>query len=186
MTRMLGTELAALLDAYCARHKINRVDFAAAAGLGAPCVMEIGAKAFPSQYTAMKVTTFIAAHPDGPGGVQGVVGGGGEPGGAAALAKAKALSLPSPTPIMSAGDVAARERAPARRVTPEYRARLRAASAPESIATALVETPADLIATVRRQWPDQWQRIVDQAREAGTLPGAMLAQVIERGLEAGA
>ena len=55
-----------------------------------------------------------------------------------------------------------------------------------SIATALVETPADLIATVRRQWPDQWQRIVDQAREAGTLPGAMLAQVIERGLEAGA
>ncbi|GAA4220225.1 hypothetical protein GCM10022253_23880 [Sphingomonas endophytica] len=182
MSRLLGSELAALLDEYCGRHGITRADFAAASGMGLPAVMEIGARAFPTKRIATLVRDFIDAHPAGIDEAPGVLGGG-VYGGAAAVAKARART--QQTPVVPASPAAKREPAPVRRISPEYRARLRDASPSETIATALVETPADLIATVRRRWPDQWHQIVERARKAGTLPGAMLAQVIERGLEAG-
>lgn len=181
MTRMLGSELEQVLDGYCARHGITRREFAAAAGLSPAIVLEVGRKAFPLRRLSNAIGAFIAAHPDGPGDVP-VTLGGGEYGGATAVSNAKARSKRDPS--IDAAYASARERAPARCIHPAYRARLRAASASETIATAFVETPADLIATVRRQWPDLWARVVDQSRAAGTLPGAMLAHVIERGLEA--
>ena len=105
------------------------------------------------------------------------------------VVKGVVRSVPVATPqepVMSAEEASARERAQARRLSPEYVARLRSGSAAERAATLCVETPAELIATVKRQWPGQWERIVAEARAAGMMPGAMLARVIERGLEAGA
>lgn len=143
--------------------------------------MEVGSKAFPLRRLSNAIGAFIAAYPDGLGDVP-VTQGGGEYGGATAVANAKARSKRDPS--IDAADAPVRERAPVRHVSSEYRARLREASASETIATALVETPSDLIATVRRRWPDQWRRVVERARATGAMPGVVLAQVIERGLEA--
>lgn len=57
------------------------------------------------------------------------------------------------------------------------------ATVAELLSTAVVETPGDLIARVRDAWPDLWAGIRDQARAHHLPPGAMLMQVIERGLE---
>lgn len=98
-----------------------------------------------------------------------------------------AADLPGPATVDVALVPDPPARAPVRRITPEYAARLRAGATPaEQIATLCVASVPELIETVKRRWPGQWQRIVDAARTAGTLPGAMLGEVIERGLERGA
>lgn len=56
----------------------------------------------------------------------------------------------------------------------------------ERIATMLVEQPGDLVATVKRQWPDLWDRVIAAARIARVSPGAQLMTVIEAGLSAAA
>lgn len=56
----------------------------------------------------------------------------------------------------------------------------------ERVATALVETPGDLIATIKRRWPEHWRAVLAKARAADVSPAAMLDRVIACGLETAA
>lgn len=52
----------------------------------------------------------------------------------------------------------------------------------ELVASALLETPSDLVRHVAVRWPQVWQAVLVRARADGTPPGATLLAVIERGL----
>lgn len=54
----------------------------------------------------------------------------------------------------------------------------------ERIATMLVETPGDLVATVKRGWPHLWADVLASARAARVTPGGHLISIIEAGLAA--
>ncbi len=55
----------------------------------------------------------------------------------------------------------------------------------ERMASALVETPGDVIAAVKRQWPELWAQVMAEGRGRGVMPGVALMDVIARGLAAG-
>lgn len=52
----------------------------------------------------------------------------------------------------------------------------------ELVATAMLETPSDLVRHVAVRWPAVWQAVLLRARADGKQPGATLLAVIERGL----
>ncbi|KQN91562.1 hypothetical protein ASE90_01800 [Sphingomonas sp. Leaf67] len=52
----------------------------------------------------------------------------------------------------------------------------------ELVASALLETPSDLVRHVAVRWPQVWQAVLLRARADGKLPGVTLLAVIERGL----
>ena len=170
---------------YCSEHGLTHTRFARLAGLKPATLdgaMRIGRA---KNRTLDAAVAFMDAHPAGPEGAGADdASGGGQHYGSAAVTRAQERSPAPARPAIDAAEVAKRERAPARRMAPEYRARLRDGSRAERAATICVETPAELIATVQRAWPDQWRRVVELARASGTLPGAMLSRVIAAGLEA--
>lgn len=53
----------------------------------------------------------------------------------------------------------------------------------ELVASALVETPSDLIRHVAVRWPAVWQAVLLRARADAKPPGATLLAAIERGLD---
>ncbi len=52
----------------------------------------------------------------------------------------------------------------------------------ELVASALLETPSDLVRHVAVRWPQVWQAVLLRARADGKPPGATLLAMIERGL----
>ena len=62
--------------------------------------------------------------------------------------------------------------------------RLPAPSPAERIATALAEEPADVIAAMKRRWPETWARVLVSARAADVLPFGHLIEALELGLDA--
>lgn len=177
MKLVTGSVLRAECVAWCERTGTSMERLSCHAGRAYNFVAQLGGRFAPSGESVVQLRAVMATYPEG------------IPAGLNPPSKRPTREVPAPAPqqsVLSAAEAAVRERAPRRRRSAEYLARLSRASQAETVATRLVETPADLIATVKRTWPDQWRRIVERARVEGTLPGAMLAQVIERGLEAGA
>lgn len=160
-----GLQLKREIDDYCARVGMSLLDFSRHVDINETTLRGLPGRSSPHARTYGPVREFIAANPHGDG--------------------VRPNFAPA-RPSITLEQAQASDRAPKRQRSPEYRARLREASAAEKVATICVETPAELIATVQRQWPALWERVVGEARAAGTMPGAMLARVIERGLEAGA
>lgn len=53
-----------------------------------------------------------------------------------------------------------------------------------ALQAGMIETVGDTVAAVQRRWPEIWARIVAQAGAARMLPGALLADALEMGLDA--
>lgn len=53
-----------------------------------------------------------------------------------------------------------------------------------AIVAALIDDPSDLVATVRRRWPDLWNELKARAQAANVSPVQQLFDVIETGLAA--
>jgi len=52
----------------------------------------------------------------------------------------------------------------------------------EQVASAMVETPGDLVGQLKQRWPGLWERVLVSARAAKASPGAHLFELIEKGL----
>ena len=54
----------------------------------------------------------------------------------------------------------------------------------EQLARVALAEPHDAIALVKRRWPDLLDRLLDEARSAGRMPGELMVDAIEAGLAA--
>ena len=181
---LTGSQLFNRVCAYCARTETSMEALADAAGVSRAFVRNCGARAYPRQKNADAVLAAMEANLGG-------------------LSRQKvaceapvAESVPTIRRAQEALNEIAASSAAAEAATAGARRQLARAggvahpldllpnaTAAERLSTAMVETVNDLIATVQRRWPEQWAQIVGAAREQGVLPGAMLGNVIERGLE---
>lgn len=96
---------------------------------------------------------------------------------------------PAPVPSIAAqvaaeAAEAARRRQAARAVGHRGGPKLSAGAVAAALQADLIDTPQDAMRAVARRWPALWRRIVDDARDAGALPGAYFFDVVERGLDA--
>lgn len=196
MSNPSGPELAREIAAYRHRLGVSETEFARASGISPQTICSLKHSAYPTARTIARVRDFIAAHHDGfpPQHAAVLPNGRGcsmANAGAAALATARAVSVaparPSPAAIAAAeAEAAARRRSTARMGSPRMPVphALPANAAPaEVLATALVETPGDLIARVRAAWPELWAAVVKASRASGEPAGATLMRAISRGLE---
>lgn len=187
MRRPSGRELWGEAEAHRDRLGVSKRAYARAVGTSEQTIDGLQHSAFPRRGTIERLRGFIADNPDRmpePGSPRAI-----PKGGAAGLRLAQAQTLPAASTVVSdecarAADQATRRRGAVRAqgsVTGKAPVDL---SPAERFASAMVETPSDLIATVKRRWPQVWDRVIAQARASGTLPGAVLIAAIERGLEA--
>lgn len=54
---------------------------------------------------------------------------------------------------------------------------------PAAVQAGLLTTPNDAMRALITAWPRVWQRLVEQARAAGVLPGVYFFDAVERGLD---
>jgi len=183
MGGITGVALSRVLTAYLQRTGTPAATFAGAAEISHSTMSALPRVAYPRKRIVDAIEQTIAAHPDG-------ISAGPAPAGNRKIADALANSPPPARPAADAvARAAAEDRARQRRAAPVSlpvaRPLAHAGLTPvERVQTLCVESPGELIAVVQRQWPQVWQRTLDAARSAGTLPGAMLVALIERGLEA--
>jgi hypothetical protein len=191
-----GPDLAREIVAYRNRLGVSEANFVRASGISAQTINSIRHAAFPKPSTIARVRDFIAAHHDGlPPEHSDVVPNRRGPAlvkrsGREGLASARAASVAPARPSISeaaaneADDAARRRAARGGSARGPVRHVLLADAAPaEILATALVETPGDLIGRVRAAWPELWAGVVQAARASGEPAGATLMRVISRGLE---
>jgi hypothetical protein len=182
--RPTGLGLDREIRAYYARTGMNQRLFARAVGLSEQTISGVARSLFPKPRTVEMVRGFITAHPDGMAedriparsavAVQGQ-------GGAMALAAAQAASVAPARPVPLP------DPAPEPPVTFDAAPTLPSdLTLGEAVSGALVEKPSDLIALIKVKWPQLWSIVIQQSRAAGRMPGAVLIEAIERGLEAGA
>lgn len=168
-----GPQLHREVTLYVGRTGTSWETLAIAAGIGVATIRQLNQKGYPAAQTVARLRAVIKEHPKG-------------------IARHTACLIfaasPKPTPMTPVVDpavAAVLDARPSRRWIPMRPIDMVSApSVAEAIASGLVETPADLIATVQRRWPVIWKRIVERARAADVMPGALLVEAIERGLEA--
>ncbi len=180
MGGMTGVALSRVLTAYLQRTGTPAATFAAAAEISHSTMSALPRVAYPRQRVVEAIERTIAVHPDG-------ITAGPAPTGNRKIADALVNNLPAARPDANAVARAAAEDADRYRrrdTTTVPRVSLAGLTPVERVQTLCVESPGELIAVVQRQWPQVWQRTLDAARSAGTMPGAMLVALIERGLEA--
>jgi hypothetical protein len=52
------------------------------------------------------------------------------------------------------------------------------------VTTAMLAEPSDLVAMLKRRWPDLWQQVIASAHAVGASPVAHLIEIIETGVSA--
>lgn len=203
--RPTGAMLYSEIRSYCVRVGCSQAQFARSSGITDQTLLSIQHAARPLERTVKRVRSFIEANPSRCPGAAKPGGGWLAPcapkeaaasqtsgyAGAAALQQARAASIaparPSSAAIAAAEAEAAAGRSPTARVglrrMPVSHALPVDAAPAEVLATALVETPSDLIARVRSAWPELWAAVVKASRASGEPAGATLMRVISRGLE---
>ncbi|MDE0880366.1 MAG: hypothetical protein OSB00_17170 [Sphingomonas bacterium] len=175
MARMTGPELDRAIRDYC-RATATTVDaLATTAGVSRSVVDKLAHRAFPRDTVVDRLRGTMAMNPDGlaPGTRRGP---GDRHEGAGALAAAQARSMLAE---------AVRHEAQARC----DRRRQAMAEGAEPLDALPVRNPpvagpgvAAMIRTVQNRAPDLWATVRTRAAAAGTLPGALLIQALERGL----
>lgn len=206
--RPTGPMLYSEVRSYCSRVRCTQAQFSRASGITEQTLVSIELADRPLPRTVERVRGFIAENPERcPGAIANRAIGGWLPPaapakgrgaslvlrgeGAAELERARAVSVaparPSPTAIAAAEAEAAAQRRSTVRVgsqrMPVPHALPVDAAPAEVIATALVETPGDLIARVRSAWPELWAAVVKASRVNGEPAGATLMRVISLGLK---
>ena len=203
--RPSGSMLYSEIRSYCVRVGCSQAQFSRSSGITEPTIVSIQHAQRPMELTVKRVRSFMEENPTCCPGVRKASGGWMPPAnpkapapsqvkhcaGASALERALAVSVEPARPSISAAaaaeaDEAARRRSFARTGSPRapvpHALPIDAAPA-EVFATALVETPGDLIARVRAAWPELWAAVVKVSRASGEPAGATLMRVISRGLE---
>lgn len=173
MSMVNGREMHREVSNYIGRTGTSWETLAIAAGVGTATVRQLNTRSYVLPATAARLRAVMKAHPAG---VERHT----------ACLIAPSGPVPSPMqPVVDPGEVARLEAVrPVRSVPMSPFEMLSAPTVGEAIASGLVETPADLIAIVQRRWPAVWARVVERARATDILPGALLVEAIERGLEA--
>ena len=160
MTKVTGMVLDRELSAYLTECGMTRKAFAAAAGVKLGRIAQLLRRGVVDAELVETVRGYIAAHP-------------------AKVAQAEPASVVEAVARELAENAERRELAQRQGcLKPQPMPRTMV----ETIAGAVVDTPGDLIAMVRRRWPQLWDGVVVQARAEQVTPGAMLFTVIERGL----
>ncbi|GEM72038.1 hypothetical protein SAQ01S_18040 [Sphingomonas aquatilis NBRC 16722] len=168
-----GLQLHREVTLYVGRTGTSWETLAIAAGVGGSTIRSLNRKGYPATQTVSRLRKVMKANPKG-------------------IARHTACQFvgtaPAPTPMTPVVDPASvtllESRVFPRPVPMRPVDMLAAPTVAEAIASGLVETPSDLIATVQRRWPSVWMRIVERARAAKVMPGALLVEAIERGFEA--
>ena len=189
MGRMTGPELHRAVRGYCARTGTTLDALANLAKVSRSIVDRLGDRAFPNGGTVDRLTSAMAAFPDGIA-RQRAAGPGDPDGGAAALAAAiarTAVVLPRPAPPETLADsVRCEVEAVSRRRRQAYADGGDPLPLLRAPRCGPAETASAMIRTVQRRAPVLWARVREQASEAGTMPGALLIELVERGLGEGA